>query len=92
MSNQNNNTEKIKPQKGEVKLLSRVRLFAIPWTISYQAPPSMKFSRQEYWSGLPFPSPGDLPNQGLNPDLPHCRETLYRLSYQRSPQKRVNAK
>ena len=92
MSNQNNNTEKIKPQKGEVKLLSCVRLFAIPWTISYQAPPSMKFSRQEYWSGLPFPSPGDLPNQGLNPDLPHCRETLYRLSYQRSPQKRVNAK
>ena len=81
MSNQNNNTEKIKPQKGEVKLLSCVRLFAIPWTISYQAPPSMKFSRQEYWSGLPFPSPGDLPNQGLNPDLPHCGQTLYRLSH-----------
>ena len=64
MSNQNNNTEKIKPQKGEVKLLSRVRLFAIPWTISYQAPPSMKFSRQEYRSGLPFPSPGDPPDPG----------------------------
>ena len=57
MSNQNNNTEKIKPQKGEVKLLSHVRLFAIPWTISYQAPPSMGFSRQEYWNGVPLPSP-----------------------------------
>ena len=45
----------------EVKLLSRVRLFATPWTVAYQAPPSMGFSRQEYWSGLPLPSPGDLP-------------------------------
>ena len=40
-----------------MKLLSFVRLFAIPWTIAYQAPPSMEFSRQEYWSGLPFPPP-----------------------------------
>ena len=38
--------------------------FAVPWTVSRQAPPSMGFSRQEYWSGLPFPSPGDLPNLG----------------------------
>ena len=45
----------------EVKLLSRVRLFATPWTVAYQAP-SMGFSRQEYWSGLPFPSPGNLPD------------------------------
>ena len=43
--------------ESEVKLLSRVRLFAIPWTVAHQAPPSMGFSRQEYWSGLPFPSP-----------------------------------
>ena len=43
-----------------VKLLSSVRLFVTPWTIAHQAPPSMEFSRQEYWSGLPFPSPGDL--------------------------------
>ena len=50
-----------------VKLLSHVRLFATPWTIAYQAPPSMGFSRQEYWSGLPFPSPGDLPNPGIEP-------------------------
>ena len=40
--------------------LGRVWLFATPWTVAYQAPPSVEFSRQEYWSGLPFPSPGDL--------------------------------
>ena len=54
----------------EVKLLSRVRLFATTWTVAYQAPPSMGFSRQEYWSGLPFPSPGDLPNPGIEPGSP----------------------
>ena len=43
--------------KVKVKSLSRVRLFAIPWTAAYQAPPSMGFSRQEYWSGVPSPSP-----------------------------------
>ena len=64
---------------------SRVRLFATPWTVAYHALPSMGFSRQEYWSGLPFPSPGDLPNQGLNPGLLNCRQTLYRLSHQGSP-------
>ena len=53
-----------------VKLLSRVRLFVIPWTVAYQAPPSMEFSRQEYWHGLPFPSPGDLPNPGIEPRSP----------------------
>ena len=42
----------------------------------------MGFSRQEYWSGLPFPSPGNFPTQGLNIGLPHCRQTLYRLSHQ----------
>ena len=51
----------------EVKLLSRVGLFAAPWTVAHQAPLSMGFSRQEYWSGLPFPSPGDLPNPGIKP-------------------------
>ena len=49
----------------KVKLLSRVRLFGTPWTIAYQAPPSLGFSRQEYWSGLPFPPPGDLPDPGI---------------------------
>ena len=51
----------------EVKSLSRVWLFATPWTVAYQAPLSMGFSRQEYWSGLPFPSPGDLPDPGVEP-------------------------
>ena len=51
----------------KVKSLSRVRLFATPWTVAYQAPLSMGFSRQEYWSGVPFPSPGDLPDPGLEP-------------------------
>ena len=46
----------------KVKSLSRVRLLATPWTAAYQALPSMGFSRQEYWSGVPLPSPGDLPN------------------------------
>ena len=56
--------------KVKVKSLSRVRLFAIPWTVAYQAPWSMGFSRQEYWSGLPFPSPGDLLNLGIEPGSP----------------------
>ena len=53
--------------KLKVKSLSHVQLFADLWTVAYQAPPSMGFSRQEYWSGLPFPSPGDLPNPGMEP-------------------------
>ena len=56
--------------KVKVKPLSRVRLFATPWTVAYQAPPSMGFPRQEYWNGLPFPSPGDLPNPGIKPWYP----------------------
>ena len=53
-----------------MKSLSRVRLFATPWTVAHQAPPSMEFSRQEYWSGLPFSSPGDLPDPGIEPGSP----------------------
>ena len=53
--------------QGKVKSLSRVQLFVTLWTVTYQAPPSMGFSRQEYWSGLPFPSPGDLPDPGIEP-------------------------
>ena len=53
-----------------MKSLSRVRHFATPWTVAYQAPPSMGFSRQEYQSGLPFPSPGDLPDPGIKPGPP----------------------
>ena len=56
--------------KVKVKSLSRVQLFATLWTIVYQASPSMGFSRQEYWSGLPFPSPGDLPDPRVEPRSP----------------------
>ena len=48
-------------------MLSRVSLFVTPWTVAYQALPSMEFSRQEYWNGLPFPSPEDLPDPGIEP-------------------------
>ena len=51
-------------------LLSRVQLFAAPGTVAHQAPLSMGFSRQEYWSGLPWPSPGDFPNPGIKPKSP----------------------
>ena len=57
-------------------VLSHVRLFATPWTTVYQAPLSMGFSRQEYWSGFPFSSPGIFPTQGLNPGHLHCRHML----------------
>ena len=51
-------------------MLSRVQLFATPWTVAYQTPPSMGLSSQEYWSGLPFPSLGGLPNPGIEPRSP----------------------
>ena len=54
----------------KLKSLSHVRLFAAPWIVAYQAPLSMGFSRQEYWSGLPFPSPGNLPDPGIEPKSP----------------------
>ena len=65
-------TETETEKEGVVKVnsLNRVRLFATPWTVAHQAPPSMGFSRQEYWGGLPFPSPGDLPDPGIEPRSP----------------------
>ena len=57
-------------ERKKVKSLSCVQLFATPWTAAYQAPLSMGFSRQEYWSGLPFPSPGHLPDPGIEPRSP----------------------
>ena len=54
---------------GIVKSLSHVQLFVTPWTVAHQAPLSMGFSRQENWSGLPFPPPGDLPYPGIDPHL-----------------------
>ena len=63
---------------------SHVGLCVILWTISHQVPLSMGFSRQEHWSGLPFPPPGDLLTQGSNPGLLCCRKILYCLSHQGS--------
>ena len=71
--------------KKKEKSLSRVQLFVTPWAVAYQAPPSMEFSGQGYWSGLSFPSLGDLLTQGSKPGLPHCRQILYCLSPQGSP-------
>ena len=53
-----------------VLAVSCVRLSVTPWTITHKAPLSMEFSMQQYWSGLPFPSPGNLPNQGIKPGSP----------------------
>ena len=66
----NNNSQTSYKVKAKVKSLSRVWLFASPWTVAYQAPPSTGFSRQGYWSGLSFPSPGDLPDPGIEPRTP----------------------
>ena len=80
----------------KVKSLSRVRLFVTPWIVAYQAPPSVGFSRQEYWrcwrkstggNGGHFLLQGIFPTQGSNPGLPHCRQTLYPLSHQESPRR-----
>ena len=60
----------LRKKEKTVKSLSHVRLFATPWTVAYQASLSMGFSRQEYWSGLPFPSPGYLPDPGVEPRSP----------------------
>ena len=57
----------------KVKSLSHVQFFVTPWTVAYEVPPSMEFPRQEYWSGLPFPSPGDLPDLGIEPGSPELQ-------------------
>ena len=71
-----------------VKSLSRVQLFPTPWAVAHQTPLPMGFSRQEYWSGLPFPPPGDLPDPGIEPVPTYVscigRWVLYHLSQQRS--------
>ena len=71
--------------KVKVKSLSNVQLFVTPWTIAYQAPPSMGFTRWEYWSGLHFLLQGIFLTQGSNPGLLHCRQMLYHLNHQGSP-------
>ena len=62
--------------KVKVKSLSCVRLFATPSTVAHQAPQSLEFSRQEYWSGLLFPSAGDLPDPGIEPGSPTLQQML----------------
>ena len=71
--------------KVKVKSLSCVWLFTTPWTIAYQAPQSMGFSRQEYWSTLPLPSPGDLPNPGIEPEFPELQAYALPSEPQRKP-------
>ena len=69
-------------------VLSHVRLITALWTVIWKAPLFMGFSRQEYWSGLPFSSPGIFLTQGSNPCLLcllHCRQILHLLSHQGSP-------
>ena len=70
MKTENNFKGRLTGKSESVKSLSRVQLFMTPRTVAYQVPLSMGFSRQEYWSGLPFPSPGNLPNPGIEPESP----------------------
>ena len=79
-------TYMIERKRKKVKLLSCFRLFVTPWTVAFQAPPSMGFSRQEYWSGVPSPSPGDLPDLGIKPWSP----TLQADSLPSEPQGKLN--
>ena len=67
------------------KSLSRVQLFATSWTVAHQAPLFMEFSREEYCSGLPFPSPGDLPNPGIEPRSPALQADSLRSEPQGKP-------
>ena len=72
----------------KVKLLSRVQLLATPWTVACQAPPSMGFSRQEYWSELPLPSPEDLPDPAIEPVSPALASRVLTTEPPGKPQKR----
>ena len=72
------------------QLLSHVRLFATPWTVDHQAPLFVEFSRQEYWSGFPFPTPGDLPNPGTEPASPTSAALAGRLFTTQPPGKPVS--
>ena len=62
-----------------VCVLSHVQLFATPWTVAHQAPLSMGFSRQEYWSGFPFPSPEDLSDPGIDPLSPALADGFFTI-------------
>ena len=66
----------------EVKVTQLCPTLCNSMDLACEAPLSLEFSRQEYWSGLPFPSPGDLPHPGIKPSLLHCRQILYHLNHQ----------
>ena len=74
-------------KKVKVKSLSHVRLSVTPWTVAYQASQSMGFSRQDYWIGLPFPSPGDLPDPGIEPGSPTLQADALPSEPPRKPEK-----
>ena len=68
---------RVKESESESEVAQSCPTLCDPWTVAHQAPPSMGFSRQEYWGGLPFPSPGDLPDPGIEPRSPALQaETL----------------
>ena len=66
-------------------MLSCIRLFVTPWTVAHQAPLSMKFPRQECWSGLPFPTPGDIPDPGIKPASPALAGSYLSPSHREAP-------
>ena len=70
-------------------MLSHVCFFAIPWTVACQVTMPMGFSRQEYWSGLPFPPPGDLPNTGIKPTFPVLVGRLFTTELLGKPQPKL---
>ena len=80
---------KAPPPQVCVAVLSHVWLFATPWTVACQVPLSMVIPREEYWSLLPFPSPGDLPDPGIEPGYPPLQQILYHLTHQGSPKLKV---
>ena len=85
-------SHKVSPKEKNVKVkvrsLSDIWLFATQWTVAYQTPLSVEFSRQEYWSGCRFLLQGIFPTQGSNPGLPHFRQTLHCLSHKVSPREK----
>ena len=80
------------PHGVRLVLCPQVPLFVTPWTVARQAPLSMGFFRQEYWSGLLCPSSGNLPDSGIEPGFPAFRQILYHLSHQGNPYNRICAK
>ena len=72
-------------KRGKWKWLSPVQLFVTPWTVAHQAPQPMEFSRQEYWNGLPCPSPGDLPNPRIKPMSPALQADALPFKLPRKP-------